>query len=394
MAEKSSELVKTTTDETSEALATAASKEEYEETALTKTETASGETTEAPEDEITDETEQLREQIVETRREMGETIDAIQEKLSLANISEQVQTQVSEQISGAVEAARGVLYDKAGDLAETVNRGLKQFGETDLAKRAQRNPTATALIGAGVGALLVSLLIGGKKKQKQKPYDYSYDYDDVRNKTKLSYADDKRGTRLNFDDDGGDDDDIRYADSSRRELSSGATTTVARSAAVKKPSASDESASQSARKRVGDTASSAYETVSDAAGSAYESVSSAASKTYESVGNAAGKTYQGLSSAAGYTYEKAGDLGGQVKINYEHYIEENPLAVGAVALALGAAVGLAIPLTAKENEYLGEYRDQVVGKAQEAAQDAIGSVKQLATDAQKVIAEEVKSKTA
>ena len=83
-----------------------------------------------------------------------------------------------------------------------------------------------------------------------------------------------------------------------------------------------------------------------------------------------------------------------MKINYDHYIEENPLAVGAVALALGAAVGFAIPLTRKENEYMGEYRDSVVEKAQATAQDALGTVKQMASDAQKVITEEVKSKTA
>ena len=139
---------------------------------------------------------------------------------------------------------------------------------------------------------------------------------------------------------------------------------------------------------------SAYEGVTSAAGSAYETLGSAAGKTYEGVGSVADKTYKGVTSAAGFAYDKAGDLGGQVKINYEHYIEENPLAVGAVALALGAAVGFAIPLTSKENEYLGEYRDQVVEKASEAAQDAIGTVKQMATEAQKVITEEVKSKTA
>ncbi len=83
-----------------------------------------------------------------------------------------------------------------------------------------------------------------------------------------------------------------------------------------------------------------------------------------------------------------------MKVNYEYYIEENPLAVGAVALALGAVVGFAIPLTTKENEYMGEYRDNVIEKAQATAQDALGTVKQMTSEAQKVITEEVKSKTA
>ncbi|MDQ3040752.1 MAG: DUF3618 domain-containing protein [Acidobacteriota bacterium] len=336
-------------------------------------------------DEVTAETEELREQIVETRRGMGETIDAIQEKLSFSNISEQVKDQVSEQISGAVETAKDAFYEKAIDVVNTVGKGFRELGKTDLAKKAQQNPTALAIIGAGIGALLVSTLVGGSSSKKNKRKVASYRYDDK------SYNHD-------FD----SDDDVRYTDSSRRELQSS--------------DESKDSTLQSARNKVGATASSAYESVSDAAGTAYAGVSGAASsayegigsaasktfegvgsvagKTFEGVGNVAGKTYESVGSAAGFVYDKAGDLGGEMKVNYEYYIEENPLAVGAVALALGAVVGFAIPLTTKENEYMGEYRDNVIEKAQATAQDALGTVKQMASEAQKVITEEVKSKTA
>ena len=334
---------------------------------------------EVNEDEVTPETVQIREQIEETRRGMGETIDAIQEKLSFSNISEQVKDQVSEQISGAVETAKDAFYEKAGDIVNTVGRSFKQFGNSDLAKKAQQNPTALAIIGAGIGALLVGVLVGGGRKRKRKAASYRYNND--------AYQYDYDS---NSDFDSGSDDEVRYTDTSRRELYSGE---------------SEDSTFESARSKIGDTASSAFESVSGAASTALSGVGSAASstiegigsvasKTYEGVGNVASKTYEGVGSAAGIAYEKAGDLGGQMKVNYEHYIEENPLAVGAVALALGAAVGFAIPLTKKENEYLGEYRDSMVEKAQATAQDAIGTVKQMASEAQKVITDEVKSKTA
>lgn len=331
----------------------------------------------AGDDAVTEETEQLREQIEETRRGMSETIDAIQEKLSFQNISDQVKDQVSEQISGVVESAKDAFFTKAGDVVNTVSRGFKEIGNTDLARRAQQNPTALAIVGAGIGALLIGLLVDGKKSRKRSK-SYNYDYDSS-------------------------DDQIRYADSSRRELASGES------------SRQGDSRLNAVRSRITDTASSALGSVSGAAGTAYEGVTSAAgtayetlgdvaSKTYEGVGSVAGKTYegvgtvasktyQGVTSAAGFAYEKAGDLGGQVKINYDYYIEENPLAVGAVAFVVGAAVGFAIPMTQKENEYLGEYRDTVVEKAQATAQDALGTVKQMATEAQKVITEEVKSAT-
>jgi hypothetical protein len=46
---------------------------------------------------------------------------------------------------------------------------------------------------------------------------------------------------------------------------------------------------------------------------------------------------------------------------------ENPLAMGAAAVALGMAAGLAIPETRKESEFMGDARDRVAGKVREAA---------------------------
>jgi len=339
------------------------------------TDTETRENDEINSDEVTPETEQLREQIEETRRGMSETIDAIQEKLSFSNISEQVSGVVSEQISGAVETAKDAVFGKTIDVVNTVGRGFKQLGKSDLAKKAQENPTALAIIGAGIGALLVGTLVGNsKRKNRKKIASYRYEND---------------SDNYDFD---SDDDEIRYADSPRRELKSGEETESTVQPSRRKTD--DGSAASSAYKNISGAAGTAYEGLTSAAGSAYETIGDAASKTYEGVSSAAGKTYEGVGAAAGYAYDKAGDLGGEMKINYDHYIEENPLAVGAVALALGAAIGFAIPLTKKENEYMGEYRDNVLEKAQATAQDAIGTVKQMASDAQKVIADEVKSKTA
>jgi hypothetical protein len=59
---------------------------------------------------------------------------------------------------------------------------------------------------------------------------------------------------------------------------------------------------------------------------------------------------------------------------------ENPLAVGAGALLLGALAGLAIPETERENELLGETRDSMVDKAQEVARTATTRVQDAAGD--------------
>jgi hypothetical protein len=48
--------------------------------------------------------------------------------------------------------------------------------------------------------------------------------------------------------------------------------------------------------------------------------------------------------------------------------EENPLAVGAAALAVGIGIGLMLPSTSKENALLGATRDHWIDEAREAAQ--------------------------
>jgi hypothetical protein len=65
----------------------------------------------------------------------------------------------------------------------------------------------------------------------------------------------------------------------------------------------------------------------------------------------------------------------------DHWVHENPLAAGAVALLVGAAVGLALPATAKENELMGPKRDELAHKAAETAQDVVGKVQTVAEKA-------------
>ena len=277
---------------------------------------------------------------------------------------------------------------------QVFNKGIKDIGKLDVAKTAKENPMILSLVGLGIGALLVNSLMGSKKKRSSYKYDYRYNSNDQ---------------RYNLNDDA---DDVRYSSEYRRGLNSGKSekstfeTTSGKSggeensirgyvsgASATQPSPPPKpSAANSVYDSVSSAAGTAYEGVSGVAATAYEGVSSAAGAAYEGVGSAAGKTYEGVGNAAGFVYDKAGDLGGQVKESYDYHIEENPLAVGAVALAVGAALGFAIPLTEAENEYLGEMRDNFFEKAQATAQDAIGTVKQMAGDAQKTIVEEVKNK--
>lgn len=62
-------------------------------------------------------------------------------------------------------------------------------------------------------------------------------------------------------------------------------------------------------------------------------------------------------------------------------MSRNPLVVGALAAAMGVAVGLALPETQRENRLMGEARDNLVERAQGAAQGAVEKAKQVAVEA-------------
>jgi ElaB/YqjD/DUF883 family membrane-anchored ribosome-binding protein len=79
------------------------------------------------------------------------------------------------------------------------------------------------------------------------------------------------------------------------------------------------------------------------------------------------------------------DVQGQIDwltTTVERTLRESPLAVGAAALAVGVAVGLAAPGTPPENQLFGDAREQFVQKAQEAAQGALDNAQKLAEQAQ------------
>lgn len=299
-----------------------------------------------------EETEHLRAQIEETRSQMGETIDAIQEKLSFQNISEQVKEQVSEQISNAYETVKDTVYDatikKAGkfmqSMNKTVNESLDSITNSDVAHTVRKNPLPLALIGLGVGMLIMNSYRGGNKASSRR-----YAYDSGRSRSSSSNQ-----------------------PSTLRSAQDAITGTAS-----------------NAYESVSGAASNAYGTVSNAASSAVSGVSSAATTAAGKVSDVAGNAYGSVTNFAGTAYDKVGEFGSQARESYDYYIEENPLAVGAVALALGAAVGMAFPATRYENQLMGETKQNLLNLAQERAGGLVDKVKQVASEAGATIQDQV-----
>jgi len=290
--------------------------------------TASTSDTAVDTDMDSDETEHIKAQIEETRSQMGETIDALQEKLSFSNLSDQV----SEHVNNAIETAKNSVYDatigKAVEFMKDMGDGI---GDTKFVRTARNNPFPLILIGLGAGLLAYNSYSGGSRRRS------------FRGQAGF------RGT-----------DQFGDHERARRDMERGTSFEIGQR----------NQESGSAIGALSDKASALTDKVSNAANSAYTSASNAVDSTVTSAKDLANKAYS-----------KAGDYTGVAYDTYDHYINDNPLAVGAAAFALGAVVGLSIPSTRYEGELMGDARDELLKKAQDKGSMLLDKTRNLVDEA-------------
>lgn len=97
-----------------------------------------------------------------------------------------------------------------------------------------------------------------------------------------------------------------------------------------------------------------------------ERAQEATDQAREKAGELGGRLQSRASQAGGEAQEKAQ----KAKGGFQQTLQDTPLALGALALGIGAAVGFLAPGTSKEDELMGETRDNLVERGKETAQDA------------------------
>jgi hypothetical protein len=75
-------------------------------------------------------------------------------------------------------------------------------------------------------------------------------------------------------------------------------------------------------------------------------------------------------------------------------VGDRPLAAGAATLALGLLAGLALPATHREDEWMGERRDEVLAEVKQAGRDTLEKGRELARDAVDHVRQEVEGRAA
>ena len=104
-------------------------------------------------------------------------------------------------------------------------------------------------------------------------------------------------------------------------------------------------------------------------------VTDRAGETFDQVGRKAGQVADDVRSTVGSTVgqlpDQVGSTARAVGWNAERLVQDNPLALGAAAFAIGAAIGMALPETEVERNVLGGPAGTAIDKAQQAASDAV-----------------------
>jgi hypothetical protein len=110
----------------------------------------------------------------------------------------------------------------------------------------------------------------------------------------------------------------------------------------------------------------------------------------EKAGLVTGKMQEKTGQVTSQMKEKAATMQQQSQGLWQ-MLKSNPIAIGALGVAVGGLAAAIVPATEKENELMGETRDRVLGSAQEAAGQTIDTVKSAAADAGNAVMEEAKS---
>ena len=268
-------------------------------------------------EDYNDDTEQIRAEIEDTRAEMSQTINEIQERLSPEHLMGQVKETVREATIGKVESVMETISEATEPARQAIGRAGTTIAETGrtVGNSMWRNPIPVALIGLGVGLLMMRRFGGNGGDGYERP---------------RVTGGRRRSMMMDTDYEAGE---VRYGE----QYGTGT--------------------------RAGTQPGSQYGSTSGMMHNVKETASDLAHRSTETINN--------LTSKVSHT---ASDLGTRCS----QLMRTNPLAMGAVAVAAGTAVGLMLPSTRFESEYIGEASAGLVDRAQEMARDAIDKVQDAA----------------
>jgi len=269
----------------------------------------------ADRDRNEDETEIIAADIRITQERLGDTVEEIGERFNPTRLKEELKSDIRDATIGKVEN----MAQQTADMVSDAQRSLMQS--------IRENPIPVVMVGLGLGWMILNASTRKRRMGADSQYDDSQ----------------RRGARSMYDEHQGEGwssmyyDDRQGSDYDRQE--------------------------SGAMDRVRNKASDVVDTVK------------------QKTSHLADETQRKASEVSERAEEMASRVADQTRMQtrrVERAFQDNPLVIGAAALALGLAAGLAIPSTETEDELVGETRDELVDKVRDVAEDTKAKVQQVA----------------
>jgi hypothetical protein len=242
-----------------------------------------------------------------------------------------------------------------------------------LGRRLSRIPAPILLVGAGGLAGLMRWNDGSSRTEEQRTYAADYGY--ARPENQRTYDPDY-GRAL-------PDERWRAGGEQGGKLSSIAE--PARDAAERAREMASEAGT-----RISEAGARAGAVVSDTASEATTRISEATARAGSAISDLAGRTTGGISRATGGAATAASDLGRQARSQFSEVFERHPLVLGALGLALGAAIAYSFRPTETEARWVGESSDRFKRRAREMAEEQFHRARSVAERAYEAARDEAK----
>ena len=276
----------------------------------------------------------IRADIRETRERLGDTLEEIGDRLNPRHLTAQVKDNIRDATIGRVEHMARSAADRVSETRHSMMDTIRD------------NPIPAAMVGIGLGWLLMN---GRRDRSHDRP---------------------RQG-------------DARYASAGAgpywpEEYAGYPYGSEGASAGAGEPGRMER-----VRERVGEAGQDVRDRAADMAGRTQHVVGEAAHQVQDAAGEVAERAQQVASTVATQTRYQARRM--------EDHFYEQPLAMGAVTLALGMAAGLALPTTDREVQLMGDARDRVVDRVRDVAgetREKVGAVAERVVDDAQTVAKQ------